>query len=323
MKILAPPFRKAAHRYLRRFHQQETQQRVALLADVSQPSPIPARLLRRHQSQIARDLLATLKPLRSPNDQHKGERRQRTDPGMRPQSPRLGIFLRFLLDGLRQLRNRRAQSVQQLQQITSPPAGPVPQISVFPARHPDLRKAIFHYQLQNQLRILAIRLLLAYPLGTDHGRVPDPQLEVQLRQQSFKPARMPAGFHPYTHLHSLGREIAVELLRLLAVLQSLLPAFAGFGIHKRNLLEARMVVTPYNPHVRLLSPGPWLVGTTKAYSGLRSRHCYGINYTHLSITDGWTRCDPNRKRSKFECNGLIYKRVCQEHFSPSAGCGGL
>src|SRR5450631_2692304 len=25
----------------------------------------------------------------------------------------------------------------------------------------------------------------------------------------------------------------------------------------------------------------------------------------------------------FECNGLIYKRVCQEHFSPCAGCGGL
>src|ERR1039457_3409525 len=318
MKILAPPFWKAAHRHLRRFHQQETQQRVALLADMSQPSPIPARLLRRHQSQIARDLFATLKPLRSPNDQHKGERRQRTDPGMRPQSPRLGIFLRFLLDGLRQLRNRRAQPVQQLQQITSPPAGPgcsrerlqlppprpppqpllaaqsfveshrlqlvhdpgarlhhpvavpqqLPQISVFPARHPDLRKAIFHHQLQNQLRILAIRLLLAYPLGTDHGGVPDPQLEVQLRQQPFKPARMPAGFHPYTHLHSLGREIAVELLRLFAVLQSLLPAFASVGIHKRNLLEARMVVTTYNPHVRLLSPGPWLVGTTKVYPGV-------------------------------------------------------
>ena len=24
----------------------------------------------------------------------------------------------------------------------------------------------------------------------------------------------------------------------------------------------------YNHHVRLLSPGPWLVGTTKAYSGV-------------------------------------------------------
>jgi hypothetical protein len=33
-------------------------------------------------------------------------------------------------------------------------------------------------------------------------------------------------------------------------------------------LEARMVVASYNPHVRLLSPGPWLVGTTKVYPGV-------------------------------------------------------
>jgi hypothetical protein len=32
------------------------------------------------------------------------------------------------------------------------------------------------------------------------------------------------------------------------------------------------------------------------------QHLY---YTHLSITDGWTGCDPNRKKSKFERNGLI------------------
>ena len=32
--ILTAPFRKAAHRYLRRLHQKETQQRVALLADM-------------------------------------------------------------------------------------------------------------------------------------------------------------------------------------------------------------------------------------------------------------------------------------------------
>jgi hypothetical protein len=37
-----------------------------------------------------------------------------------------------------------------------------------------------------------------------------------------------------------------DLLRFLAVLQSTLSAFAGFGIHKRDLLTARMVVTTYN-----------------------------------------------------------------------------
>jgi hypothetical protein len=36
---------------------------------------------------------------------------------------------------------------------------------------------------------------------------------------------MPTGFHPHAHLHSLGREITVELLRLLAVLQPT-PTFA-------------------------------------------------------------------------------------------------
>jgi hypothetical protein len=29
-----------------------------------------------------------------------------------------------------------------------------------------------------------------------------------------------------------------------------------------------VIVTSYNQHVRLLSPEPWLVGTTKVYSGL-------------------------------------------------------
>jgi len=82
---------------LRRFHQQETEQRVALFRDVSQPSTIPARLLQRHQSQIACDLLATLKPFRLPDDQHESQRRQRTHPGMRPQSPRIAGFWPYIL----------------------------------------------------------------------------------------------------------------------------------------------------------------------------------------------------------------------------------
>ena len=40
---------------------------------------------------------------------------------------------------------------------------------------------------------------------------------IQLRQQSLEPARMPTGFHPHAHLPSLDREIAVELLRFLAM----------------------------------------------------------------------------------------------------------
>jgi hypothetical protein len=33
-------------------------------------------------------------------------------------------------------------------------------------------------------------------------------------------------------------------------------------------LESRVIIATYNDHVRLLSPGPWLVCTTKAYSGV-------------------------------------------------------
>src|ERR1700686_1683648 len=66
---------------------------------------------------------------------------------------------------------------------------------------------------------------------------------------------MPAGFHSYTHLHPLCRQITVKFLRSLAVLQSPLLQFPGIGIHKSNLLEARMIVTPYNNHVGSFLPG--------------------------------------------------------------------
>src|SRR5438128_7734502 len=76
---------------------------------------------------------------------------------------------------------------------------------------------------------------------------------------------MPTGFHPDTHFFPAHLELAVELLRFLAVPQfPLVP----FRIDKRNLLEARVIVTTYNDHVRLLSPEPWLVSATKVYSGM-------------------------------------------------------
>src|SRR5690242_21963947 len=56
VEILATPLGHAAYRDLRRFHQQEAQHRTALLGDVPQPPPIPARLFQRHQSEITRNL---------------------------------------------------------------------------------------------------------------------------------------------------------------------------------------------------------------------------------------------------------------------------
>ena len=72
--------------------------------------------------------------------------------------------------------------------------------------------------------------------------IPNPQLKLQFREQSFKPARMPARFHPYAHFPSLPRKIAIELFRFLTVLQSPLLEFPGLAIQKSNLLEARVII---------------------------------------------------------------------------------
>src|SRR5438067_11334227 len=79
---------------------------------------------------------------------------------------------------------------------------------------------------------------------------------------------MPTGFHPNTHFFSAHLELTVELLRFLAVPQFPFVQFTTVRIDKRNLLEARVIVTTYNDHVRLLSPEPWLSSATKVYSAV-------------------------------------------------------
>ena len=59
-------------------------------------------------------------------------------------------------------------------------------IAVLRIRYPDPRKAVFDQEPQQQLRVLAIGLLFAYPLGADLGGVPDPQLELQARRASAR-----------------------------------------------------------------------------------------------------------------------------------------
>src|ERR1700735_5698008 len=56
-------------------------------------------VLARNQSDIATDLLAALKPLHRPDDQHEGQRRQRAHTRMRHQPQHFGLFLGFLLGG--------------------------------------------------------------------------------------------------------------------------------------------------------------------------------------------------------------------------------
>src|SRR5262249_15410122 len=144
---------------------------------------------------------------------------------------------------------------------------------------PNPWKTIFHQQAQQQPGISPIRLRLAYPLGFNLRRVADPQLKVQLRQQSFKPACMSTGFHPHSHLHCLRRQLSVKLFRFLAVLQPPFFILSGLGIHKRNLLEARVIIASYNDHCPApFSEPSWLVLAPPSLLGPGSRHCYGINY---------------------------------------------
>ena len=70
---------------------------------------------------------------------------------------------------------------------------------------------------QQQLRILAIRLLLAHSFRKYLRCVPDPQLKLQLAQQTLKPACVPAGFHSHSHSQTSLLERRGKTARLLAV----------------------------------------------------------------------------------------------------------
>ena len=97
-KKLASPFWVEAPSRLRCLDQQESQQRTALLADVTQSSMNATRSFFRNQPDITADLLSTSKPFRVSNNEHKGESRDRPDSGMGHQKPNLRSLLRFLLN---------------------------------------------------------------------------------------------------------------------------------------------------------------------------------------------------------------------------------
>ena len=101
----------------------------------------------------------------------------------------------------------------------------LPQITILPARHPDLWKVNLQHQSQSMLCTLAIGLLLTLPLPGDLGGVSDPQLHVQFCQQWLELARLHAGFRPHAYVPSLDRQLTVELLCFLAVLE---PPFLEF-----------------------------------------------------------------------------------------------
>jgi len=78
VKERTAPLRLTAHRDLRRFHQQEAEQHIALLADVTEPAAVAAGLFRRNQSYITGNLLAAVKTFRRSDHQLESQGRERT-----------------------------------------------------------------------------------------------------------------------------------------------------------------------------------------------------------------------------------------------------
>src|ERR1700675_3389080 len=122
--------------------------------------------------------------------------------------------------------------------------------------HPDPRKTILRQKPQQQFRISPVGLLLPLATGADLRRIPDPHLVPPLHQHPLEPLRLPAASDP----HSYGPFqscIKGPHLLLSLVTQRPLHHLSGHQVQHRDLLIARMKITAYNFHVRLLSPEPW------------------------------------------------------------------
>src|SRR6185295_7654687 len=88
--IATPPVRITSRGCLCCFHQQEAQQHIALLTEMSQSLLAGTGVLTRDESNVATDLLATGKPIRRPNDLNVSYPGDRSHPGMGHQPPHLG-----------------------------------------------------------------------------------------------------------------------------------------------------------------------------------------------------------------------------------------
>ena len=84
---------------------------------------------------------------------------------------------------------------------------PVPQqlthIAIFRTGYPDSWKAIFHHQFQQQLRILAVGLLLLDAPGLDLRGIADPHFETQRLWHQALSRRSQNGHVPWARMHRL------------------------------------------------------------------------------------------------------------------------
>src|SRR5215471_4203130 len=96
MYVATSPLRVDSYRRLSCLHQQKTQQRTSLPADVSQPLLAATGVLTRNQSYVGADLLAAVEPRRSSDDQHIGQCCKWAHAWMSHQSQRFRALLHFL-----------------------------------------------------------------------------------------------------------------------------------------------------------------------------------------------------------------------------------
>src|SRR5215469_4711888 len=156
------------------------------------------------------------------------------------------------------------------------------------------------------LSIPRIGLLPPYHRRANLGRIPYPKLVSQRGQHPLEPLRVPGCFH--AHADRL-LQLSVKLLRLtVAVVESAFDEFASFRVHHRNLLEARMKITPYNQHTRLLSFRVLVSMPCQVYSASgRSRRCYLINYTH--------RAADSRFWARTHLRSIVKRAICSPRWT--------
>src|SRR5207237_2495490 len=102
-------------------------------------------------------------------------------------------------------------------------------------------------------------------LPMNGGRISNPQLLLQPRQQTLEPQHVPAAFHP--HPHRSAQRLVESLRFSVAVVQPAFGHLTCFCVHHGNLLKARMIITAYNLHVGSFRSELLVCETTKVYSG--------------------------------------------------------
>src|SRR5215472_2301895 len=135
------------------------------------------------------------------------------------------------------------------------------QIPLRRRRYPDPRKPVLQQQIENMQSISRVGLLPPHHGGANLGRISYPKLVSQLGQHPLEPLRVASCFHAHPHwLLQPGVKLLCLTVRMF---QLAFDQVAGFCVHHRNLLEARMKICAYNQHTRLLSSESWSDCTAK------------------------------------------------------------